>query len=220
MGKPCYQEVISPQVSDDATGLSKPIEQVEYLLDPHDHIVDVSGSWMDFARDNEGAMLGLSQIMNQPIWQYVIGEETRDIYQQLLKHVRDTGQVLDFAYRCDSPNCRRYMRMRLEAEADDFVRFINQVMKVSPIEKSQTSTKLSYTGMINRCSLCSQVELDGEWIEMAYAVEQGLLDRDIKPIYMYKVCPACKQRLRNMLEEQVAKCESIRSHHTLRPLST
>lgn len=204
MEKPSYRQVILPQGLESVS--SEPIEQIIYLLDDENRIVNVSGSWMEFARANEGSVLGMSQVLNRPIWQFIIGEETRDIYFQLLRHVRDTGQMIEFPYRCDSPNCRRYMRMRLEPVEDQQVRFINQVMQVTPIEMAYVPTARAYSGMINRCSICTQVQLGDEWVEMAYAAEQGLLDRDTRLLYLYLVCDECKSRLQQLLDEQMAGC--------------
>jgi hypothetical protein len=47
------------------------------------------------------------------LWDFICHPETKQLFHDLLKKVRETGRPVTFPYRCDSPDCRRFMELEI-----------------------------------------------------------------------------------------------------------
>lgn len=74
-----------------------------YRVNDQDDLVFVSREWDRFAADNSGDLVTSQRVLNRPLWDFITDENTRELYRQVLKRVRE-GSLVRFTFRCDSPN--------------------------------------------------------------------------------------------------------------------
>ena len=98
-----------------ARTMEKPLDQRSFIwiIDDADKIVHVNDDWLAFARENTAPQLTASVVLDQPIWRFIQGQETSYLYQQIFSRVRAGVSPVKFPFRCDSPDCRRFMEMKL-----------------------------------------------------------------------------------------------------------
>ena len=95
--------------------MEKPRDQRSFIwiLDADDKIVRVNDAWLAFAAENTAPQLTASVVLDQSIWRFIQGQETSYLYQQIFRRVRAGQSPVTFPFRCDSPDCRRFMEMEL-----------------------------------------------------------------------------------------------------------
>ena len=83
------------------------------------HIIDNAGSisyvndaWLNFAAEN-GWPISAEEMIGSQLMSSIMDPETRHIYGLLINRIREQGQQTHFNYRCDSPDRRRLMEMRI-----------------------------------------------------------------------------------------------------------
>jgi len=172
------------------------MEQVSYDIDRHDEISGVRGSWNEFARSNDASQLAAQTVVGRPLWHFVAGDETRHVYEDLIRRVR-TGKRVAFSYRCDSPALRRFMRMTMTPADADVVEFDSVTLRTEtrPPVALLAAPAVS-DGMLHVCSWCKQVLVDGEWAEVEVAVERlGLFAGGPLPSLTHGMCPTCLAKM-------------------------
>jgi hypothetical protein len=83
-----------------------------YLLDKLIRIVSTSGVWDQFAAKNEGEKASLRDTCGRAIWDFVTGDTTRKWLDIVFQLARYSITTIEQHYRCDSPDIKRFMRMR------------------------------------------------------------------------------------------------------------
>lgn len=84
-----------------------------YRVDAQDRVVFANAEWFDFARENSAVSLKPEVVIGVSLWDFICSSETRHLFEILLKQVRATGKSVTLPYRCDSPDCRRFMELRI-----------------------------------------------------------------------------------------------------------
>ncbi len=84
-----------------------------WIIDAADKLVHVNDAWLAFAGENTAPQLTAASVLNQPIWRFIQGQETIYLYKQIFGRVRAGKSPVKFPFRCDSPDCRRFMEMQL-----------------------------------------------------------------------------------------------------------
>lgn len=143
-----------------------------YEIDADDRIDAVDDAWLAFALANGADRLGLREVLGQSIWNYVRGERVRDLYRLLLDRLRLGGGPVTFPYRCDSPERRRFMLLRMEALDDGRVRFVNRVVREEARDRpSVWDDAVDRLEPLHLCSLCLRMETAaGRWEEIPTAI--------------------------------------------------
>jgi len=59
-----------------------------WTIDDADRIVYVNDAWLAFAGENTAPQLTASVVLDQPIWGFIQGQETRYLYKQIFSRVR------------------------------------------------------------------------------------------------------------------------------------
>ena len=173
-------------------------DRFEYLINKQDCIVDVSESWLAFATDN-APTLTVSSVLGKSLWDFVSNVQTRYLYKLMLKRVREHTEVIQVPFRCDSPDCRRFMELEISPQHNDYVRFLSKIIRTEPrppvsildSEVPRSDKKLCM------CSWCKQIQVDARhWLEVEYAVaELRIFDDEAVPGLIHGICPDCEQRL-------------------------
>ncbi len=84
---------------------------IQYSIDKADHIRFINEGWLQFACQNAGGHLNRAYVIGKSIWDFIEGEDLRQIYRHIFKAVRMKQQAAVFKFRCDSPVCRRYFQL-------------------------------------------------------------------------------------------------------------
>jgi len=180
-----------------------PMEVYWYEVDRGDRLVAASDNWNGFAACNGAVELTIEAIRGKPIWQYIADPTTREIYRDLFAEVRRTGEPITICYRCDSPELRRDMELRIETAASNGLRIESRIVHVEPHE---TGTILRDdverdARMVEACSFCKKVKVaERGWMELSDAAQRGAMFSEATvPQLSHSVCPACEPELQARL---------------------
>jgi len=168
-----------------------------YRVDRSDRLSAVDDAWLDFARDNQAAELTREHVLGEPLWQFISGHETRQIYQLLLERIRAGGGPISVPFRCDSPDRFRFMQLDLRAGERGSVEFTGILERdlarhhTAILERLRTNAR--YTFPI--CSFCRRIFAFGEWLELEQAVARlRLLESEDPPGIEEDVCTSCQEK--------------------------
>jgi len=166
---------------------------IGYRIDVHDVIDEVSESFAVFARQNGAA--GLEEnVLGTSLWGHVLGSEVQAVYRDLLAHARRTGRPVVFPYRCDAPDCRRFLQMRMRRLEAGAIAFESRVLR----EEARPSVDLlevgrqTEPGLLVMCAWCRKIEADG-WVEIEEGLRRlGLFNQTSFPCITHGICLPCK----------------------------
>ncbi len=164
-----------------------------YVLDNQDRIVLIEGAWDEFAKDNDGANLSSDEVYGQLIWDYVTGDTTRMWLEALFQYARVSALILERLYRCDSPNMKRFMRMRIIPLQTNCLRIEHEVLAT---EQRAVPVKIQYSKNMmkntkRRCSICGRLNIDGAWQEP----HLNHKNESKEVMVIYSVCDDCQRLL-------------------------
>jgi hypothetical protein len=175
-----------------ATSNAPAATAVLYRIDGADVLIEVGGSWDEFARANGG----IGQVVGRPLWHFVTGTEVRAIWSQMLRRVREVGGPLAFLYRCDGPGMRRLTQMELLADSDGYVAF-----RSTQIKAARAATYLgrweqgTCRDAVVVCGWCARVHLE-EWVPAEEAAAELGLEGGRAARLSHGVCDTCARELR------------------------
>lgn len=89
------------------------LQRFSYLLGGDDSIVAVDPGWLAFAQENGAPQLTQQAVVGRPLWDFIVGCETQQLYKAIFERVRSDDGCLVLPFRCDSPTLRRFMTMRI-----------------------------------------------------------------------------------------------------------
>lgn len=168
-----------------------------YRIDAEARITFANPEWYDFARENGVATLRPDLVLGLPLWGFISNIETRHLYNLLLKKVRETGCTVALPYRCDSPDRRRFMEMRITRFSALEVEFRSRILRqelrapVQVLEQGIERTK----ELLIMCGWCKKVSLpDGRWVEVEEAVAVlNLFNASPLPGISHSMCEGCSK---------------------------
>lgn len=167
-----------------------------YCIDGDDRILWVSDTWITFARENGAAeSCHPDVVLNRSLWDFIDGVETRYLYDFLLNKIRKTRNSARLPFRCDGPDKRRYLELRITAAGKDTVEFASSVIR----EEVRGSVVLLEPDIprsekfIKMCSMCKKVEVaEKSWQDMEAAIASlGLFEESKLPKITHGLCPEC-----------------------------
>ena len=168
---------------------------VEYRVDRRNVIISVGANWNTFAKENNAASLLGDGVVGIPLHSFVAGDATRMFIEALLRSARALGRPLVRPYRCDSPDCRRYMEMVLLPSPSGEVTLQHRVLREERFTRP-IGFRLSESGgagVLIRCSMCNRLKGAHDWVDAeTIAASDG---RGSLPV-IYGVCPACMESIR------------------------
>ena len=170
------------------------IPPVTYTVDADNIIVEVNAEWDRFAMDNDGDNLVQSHIIGQPLMNYITGDSTRMFVEVMFQGARVRKNMITKPYRCDSPDMKRALEMRIIPLDNQALKLEHQIVSletvVQPVHFLGHNSEAD--DRIKRCSMCNKVELDNEWRDPLDApVAQSLLDPSSVKVY-YGICKPCQ----------------------------
>jgi len=170
-------------------------------VDAADRIVFVDASWVAFAAENGAPALTAASVQGTALWNYVSEEVTREFYRIFARKVRATGRTIVVPFRCDGPECRRFMEMSILPLAGGGLEFHSVLLR----EEARPRVDLLDLDFprtdqwLTLCAWCKKAKVAG-WVEVEEAVRQlGLFESARLPRITHGVCPACEQAFESAL---------------------
>ncbi len=169
-----------------------------YAIDEEDRLVRVNQAYHRFAAEN--GWNGADASLGRSLWDFVAGDQLQALQRILVRRVRDARTVIDLPFRCDGPDIRREMDIRIAPTSSGRgVLFETRLRAEEPREFQPLLDPEAERGenLIEMCGWCDRFLVAGEWVE----VEEGaarlhLFQRSELPAISHGVCPECDEKLR------------------------
>lgn len=171
---------------------------LSYAIDEHDHLIRVDDGYYRFAEENGWADAGSS--LGRSLWDYVGGSEMKKLQRLLLRRIRDGVGDVELPFRCDGPNVRREMDIRIVARPGGRVVLFSSRLRSErerdlPQRLLDPATPRS-AEVLAMCGWCDRFEVDGEWVEVEEAAARlELFNRAELPALTHGICPDCHEML-------------------------
>ena len=191
--------------------MEKPLDHRRFIwvINNADQIGYVNDDWLAFAQENTAPQLTASLVLDQPIWRFIQGQETIYLYEQIFGRVRAGVSPVKFPFRCDSPDCRRFMEMKLSLLAGDAIHFIARILRQEwrqPLDLLDASRDISEE-FLKICSWCKKVNIPGRgWGEIEAAIEAlDLFGNHSMPRMTHTICDTCYGAIKLELNQESGK---------------
>ena len=164
-----------------------------YWIDRGNVIVDIAPGWDSFAQANGAYELDPRRVIGRDLLSFVHGDVTRMFVHTLIQSARLQRKPLIHRYRCDSPDTRRQMEMRVLVDHDGLLRWEHRLLHAEPLGKRlvfRVAEGGSPRRFIVRCSICNRLKSPGGWHEPDLL--PGDLPDDAPIPVIYGVCPSCQ----------------------------
>jgi hypothetical protein len=164
-------------------------------VDAGNRIVFVDASWVSFAAENGLPSLTLAAVKGRLLWDFITDETSQHVYKALARQVRRTGRMAEVPFRCDSPECRRFMKMFILSLAAGALEFHSVLLREEPRPRVDLlDPEFPRTEeFLTMCAWCKKVHT-GEWLEAEEAVRRlRLFEQPRLPRITHGVCPACQE---------------------------
>jgi hypothetical protein len=165
-------------------------------VDRNDIVVALSDNWQKFSEENGGGEGCYPQnIIGSSLWRHVCDWETKQLYEVILKRVREHNHRATFPFRCDSPEKRRFLTLAVIPKEEASVAFESTIVNTElrePVALLSEGMKRS-DEFLKICSMCKRIALSAtEWVEVEIAVQKlGLFQKVVMPQFTHGVCQSC-----------------------------
>lgn len=162
---------------------------VRLRLDPDGTIAAVNDAFDRFARDNHSPQISARSVVGRRLDDFITGDETRMFVSVLIKGAQVLGRESTRLYRCDSPDTKRLMEMRIAPLAEGGVEMLHRVVWSESLPRRMAFTAVGkVVAMARRCSMCNRLQLDGQWWEP----DQAPLSERGEIRVFYGICEDCQ----------------------------
>lgn len=174
----------------------KECREFDYEVDEGDRLTWVSDAWLRFAEENAARALTGADVLGQSLWKSIGNWETRHIYEQLFRRVRERGVPLQVPFRCDGPAVRRFMELEIAPRGGGKLRLTGVLRREEerpPIELLSASARRNDDEIITLCAWCKAGRLkDGRWTSLEEVVTSDrVFETDHVPSVSHGICPDC-----------------------------
>lgn len=175
---------------------------VEYRIDGDDVVVEVGGSWAEFAATNDAPELADAGT-GRTLWSSMSPGELRDLWQEAVARVRERGEATTVPFRCDGPGARRWFEMTITPEPDGHLRFRSEMtfeMERPTVAALGRSDDPATDDAIDVCSWCGK-GFDGEgWHPVEEVLSARRMLAGTTPGRVrFGLCPACRDEVQRDL---------------------
>jgi hypothetical protein len=171
-------------------------ETYTYRINVDNTIASVSENWHSFAVENGGTeSCKPENVIGSPLWDFISGQETRHLYEIILKKARTHKQPVQLKFRCDSPDNCRYLQLSIIPLKDDTLEFQSKILRTisrEPIVLLENNRECS-DSFVKMCSVCKKIAVsDSEWEETDLAINSlQLFDYKQLPQISHGLCQSC-----------------------------
>ena len=191
--------------------MEKPPDHRRFMwtIDSADKIVQVNDNWLAFAQENLSPHLMAALVLDQSLWRFIQGQETTYLYKQIFDRVRAGVTPVTFPFRCDSPDCRRFMEMQLSLLRGNTIHFTSHILREEwrgPVDLLDASRDRSGE-FLKICSWCKKINIPGRgWGEVEAAVDAlDLFGYHSLPRMTHTICDSCYDAVRQELNQEPEK---------------
>jgi len=188
--------------------MEKPLDHRHFIwsIDDADKIVQVDDHWLAFARENTAPQLTAALVLGQSIWRFIQGRETVYLYKQVFARVRAGKSPVKFPFRCDSPDCRRFMEMKLSLLPEGAILFTSHILREEwrqPLDILDACRDRSGE-FLQICSWCKKINIPGRgWMEIEAAIEPlDLFGHHSMPRMTHTICDSCYHVIKQELNQE------------------
>lgn len=171
----------------------------KYWLDKDNVIVDTNDYWDTFAEDNDGKAVLKPNVIGKKLLTFISSDATRMLVEALVNNARITKETKFREYRCDSPNKKRFMEMRITPLDNGMICVENEILKEETLTESRHFvTRGEGKPFLKRCSVCNKINDQTGW----YEPDHPKLARHFKdsPAYIaYSVCSNCNESMKTRI---------------------
>jgi hypothetical protein len=130
----------------------------------------------------------------------VAGHELQKLQRMLLRRLRQEGRSVELPFRCDGPEVRREMDLRIAASSG------GRVVLFSATPRSEEARDVLQPMLdpkaprseetLEMCGWCDRFLVEGEWLEVEEAANRlSLFQRTQLPSISHGICPDCSRLL-------------------------
>jgi len=168
---------------------------ITYHLDSNNNLTYLSEGWISFASENKASDLQPGLVIGKPLSDFIFDSKSLHLYEMLIQRVKEKQNTIDFPFRCDAPDRRRYMHMKIYPVDDELVGFKSCIVKEEvrePIKLLESDIDRS-DDVLEICGWCKKVKIDEmKWVEVEEAVKTlNLFDLTLLPKLSHCICSEC-----------------------------
>lgn len=170
------------------------VNDVVYRIDRTNRIISTNREWDYFARENGSPDLTAEFVINRPLLDFIHDEETRYLHNLLLDRIRASEQQLDLPFRCDSPELKRFMSMRIVPLDNNEIEYCCRTLRTEAQEGIHFTVAVETDQLFLRmCSWCKRIECEsGNWLEVNEAIlALELFSQPEPPPITHVMCEVC-----------------------------
>ena len=168
-----------------------------YQVDANDRIIFVDANWVAFAAENGSPALTAEAVTGRTLWNYISDPTSQQFYKIFMADVRRTGRGITVPFRCDGPECRRFMKLFILPLAGGALEFRSALIreearpKVNLLDPDFPRTE----EFLTMCAWCKKIKVSG-WMEAEDALHQlKFFDRPQLPQITHGICEDCLRTL-------------------------
>lgn len=174
------------------------VAKLSYAIDDRDRLIRVDDGFYRFAAEN--GWDGAGDSLGRSLWDFVAGHEVKTLQRLLLRRVREGARDIELPFRCDGPEVRREMDIRIAADPTGrVVLFSAQIRAEEPWEEPQPLLDPAVPredDFLSMCAWCDRFLVEGKWVEVEEAAERlELFRRSRMPELDHGICPQCSGQL-------------------------
>lgn len=170
------------------------VDALSYAIDDRDRLIRLDDGYYRFAAEN--GWPGVDASLGRSIWDFVAGAEVRKLQKLLLRRLRDHPRSVELPFRCDGPEVRREMTLRIGADKSGRVvlfaaTLVDQELRDEPQPLLDPDAPRG-GGFLAMCAWCDRFLVSGEWVEVEEAARRlELFRRREMPVLDHGICPQC-----------------------------
>jgi len=171
------------------------LQNVIYTVDADDRITWVNDAWDHMARAGDAPEILSGTVVGTELWAHISDPTLRHLLRRIFAKVRASRRPLELCCRCDAPEVRRGVEVRLESADGAEVRVTNRTISQDP--RALTLSGARSDTLLKACGWCNAILVDGEWVEIEVAIERlRLLNGPHYPSITHGLCLSCADTLR------------------------
>jgi hypothetical protein len=174
------------------------LADVRYEIDADGVIRDVNPAWDAFARANGAPELAGGGAVGRNVWDFVAGDDVQRLYRLLFARIPGRGVTCALPFRCDGPEVRRFMRLKLSPRGPGGVICATRLLREErrPAVGVLAADAPRSARLLAICSWCKRVRAEsGCWLELEDALASLDLARSAPPSLGHTICTACDARV-------------------------
>lgn len=133
-------------------------------------------------------------------------DKTREVFNRLLSHTRNSRDVVSFPYRCDTEKKCHYYRLIVSISSARHVLFFNKLLASDARQNGVRwlRSKSLSPDASNVCSICNRILFAQRWVEFQELVDASLWPADNSEMSCsYTVCSQCERGINQRISESL-----------------